>query len=165
MKPGCRDEKPEICCVAEILSARRDVVAILASVAELDLPDCWVGAGLIRNAVWDAVSHNASPQLPSDIDVVYFDRRDAALERDRVLEILLLAAHPGPIWSVKNQARMHERAGEAPYFDTADAISRWPETCTAVAARLVRGRIEILAPWGLTDLLSPRDSADPELRT
>lgn len=49
---------------------------------------------------------------------------------------------------------MHARAGDPPYAGTADAIGRWPETCTAVAARLAAdGRVEVLAPWGVTDLL------------
>jgi len=36
---------------------RRDV---LAAVRSLALPDCWVGAGFIRNAVWDYL-HDRPP--------------------------------------------------------------------------------------------------------
>lgn len=48
---------------------------------------------------------------------------------------------------------MHARNGHAPYADTADALWHWPETATAVAARTRAGRIEVLAPHGLADLL------------
>ena len=48
---------------------------------------------------------------------------------------------------------MHERAGDPPYANTADAVARWPETCTAIAARLAKGRVDIFAPHGVSDLL------------
>jgi hypothetical protein len=139
--------------VISILRARPDLIEKLALAAELRLPDAWIGAGLIRNAVWDAVSDATTPQHPSDIDVVFFDPQDCTLERERVLEVALLTSSPCFRWSVKNQARMHERAGDPPYANTADAIGRWPETCTAIAARLAKGRVEILAPHGVSDLL------------
>ena len=56
--------------------------------------------------------------------------------------------------TVTNQARMHERNGHAPYRDLADALAHWPETATAIAARLGPGGVEILAPHGLADLLA-----------
>jgi hypothetical protein len=139
--------------IINILQAKPELTEKLALVADLRLPDAWIGAGLIRNAVWDAVSSAATPQPPADIDVVLFDPRDATRERDRTLEVELLTKSPGPRWSVKNQARMHERTGDPPYANTADAVGRWPETCTAIAARLAKGRVEILAPHGVSDLL------------
>jgi uncharacterized protein len=48
---------------------------------------------------------------------------------------------------------MHTRNGDAPYHSTADAVRRWPETATAVAARIDAGRVEILAPHGIDDLV------------
>src|SRR5262249_29254616 len=42
---------------------------------------------------------------------------------------------------------------EPAYHDTADAIARWPETATAVAARSSNGRVELLAPHGVDDLV------------
>jgi len=146
-------EDPDLRRVASILLARPELIEMLALAAELRLPDAWIGAGLIRNAVWDAVSGAAAPQPPSDIDVVFFDPWNATRERDRALEAALLTGSPGPRWSVKNQARMHERAGDPPYTNTADAVGRWPETCAAVAARLIKGHVEILAPHGVADLL------------
>jgi hypothetical protein len=139
--------------VINILRSRPELIEKLALVADLRLPDAWIGAGLIRNAVWDAVSGAATRQPPADIDVVFFDPQDATRERERALEMALLTRSPGPRWSVKNQARMHERAGDLPYANTADAVGRWPETCTAIAARLAKGRVEILAPHGVCDLL------------
>ncbi len=139
--------------VVDILWSRPELVELLTLVAGLGLPDAWIGAGLIRNAVWDAVSGGATPQPASDVDVIFFDSSEGGRERDLALETALLAIRPGLRWSVKNQSRMHERAGDPPYVDTRDAVSRWPEICTAVAARLAQDGIQVLAPHGVADLL------------
>jgi hypothetical protein len=128
---------------------------ILSIVQALRLPDCWVGAGFVRNAVWDALAGRPPAPLSEDIDVVWFDpvRCDAA--SDRRIERDLAALHPGLRWSVKNQHRMHIRNADAPYRCCEDALRHWPETATAVAVRLAdAGRIEVLAPFGLHDLFA-----------
>jgi hypothetical protein len=49
---------------------------------------------------------------------------------------------------------MHLRNGDPPYANCLDAMRRWPETATCVAARLGRdGTIELAAPYGFDDLL------------
>jgi len=56
-------------------------------------------------------------------------------------------------WSVKNQARMHERNADLPYLTACHAMRHWPETATAVGVRLSsQGSIEVAAPFGLHDL-------------
>jgi hypothetical protein len=124
----------------------------------------WIGAGFVRNAVWDALSERA-PDLGAlaDLDLVH---HDPAAPPDAGFEAALRAARALP-WSVVNQARAHGWNGHAPYRDLADALAHWPETATAVAARLAGGRIEVLAPHGLEDLLgmvvrpTPSHAADP----
>ena len=125
---------------------------ILRLVADLSLPDCWVAAGFVRNAVWDDL-HGRSPgtQL-ADVDVAYFDPEDSSRSRDGDLERLLRSARPDARFAVKNQARMHERNGHARYQDTTDAIRYWPETCTAVGVQLGTDGINVTAPYGLDDL-------------
>lgn len=91
------------------------------------------------------------------MDVVWFDaeRDDPAYDRD--LEEKLGQQTPEFNWSVKNQARMHQRNGNDPYHSTENALLYWPETATAVAARVGDNNIiEILAPYGLDDLFELR---------
>ncbi len=129
---------------------------ILGVVRSLGLPDCWIGAGFIRNAVWDHLHGRSASCTPSgDVDVVWFDRERAARSEDMRLEGVLRDHEPGIDWSLKNQARMHLRNGDAPYLSTTDAMLRWPETATAVAARQTeQGGCEIAAPFGLDDLFA-----------
>ena len=131
-------------------------LAALQAVAALNLPDCWIGAGFVRNAVWDNL-HGSPPTFPAaDVDVIWFahDVLDEGADLD--IERTLRADSPRFAWSVKNQARMHRRNGDAPYRSVADAMRHWPETATAVAARFDGGRVEINAPLGLDDLFALR---------
>ena len=76
---------------------------------------------------------------------MFSDRADAGAARDRAVEAILVARAPDVPWSVKNQSRMHVGNGVPPYVDTADAVARWPEDATAVAARWSNGAVELLA--------------------
>lgn len=139
--------------IISILRADRLRWHLLGVVAALDLPDCWIGAGFIRNAVWDHL-HQRPPSPPdSDVDVIWYDpdRTDPAL--DRLHEVRLTAIEPSVVWSVKNQARMHLRNADPPYVSAVDAMRHWPETATAVAARRHGADLcEVAAPMGVDDL-------------
>jgi hypothetical protein len=127
-------------------------MALLEAVRTLALPDCWIAAGMVRNASWDHL-HGRAPAPPdTDIDVIWFDGT-AGRGADRALEERLRGLLPGAAWSVKNQARMHLRNGDPPYRDAEDALRYWPDTATAVAVRLdASGELDVLAPFGLRDL-------------
>lgn len=136
--------------IEAILRAAPDRLAMLRAVGSC-VPDGWLAAGAIRNPVWDHL-HGGRTAL-NDSDVIRF-RPDANACDDARLETALCARLPGVAWSVRNQARMHERNGHPPYRDCADAMRHWPETATAIAARLGGETIELLAPLGVDDLLA-----------
>jgi hypothetical protein len=126
---------------------------VLKTVRSLNLPDCWVAAGFVRNAVWDHLHGQAHSPIASDVDVIWFDPAHCDPVLDRHLEALLQDRLPGIDWSVKNQARMHLRNADPPYASATDAMRFWPETATAVAVRLNQtGHCEVAAPLGLDDL-------------
>jgi uncharacterized protein len=119
---------------AEILQAAITIDserwAALALVRGLNLPDCWIGAGFVRNAVWDRLHGRNHSPIIGDIDVVWFDPDEASLSKDRALELALAARQPQLNWSVKNQARMHSRNSDRTYVSALDALRHWPETAT-----------------------------------
>lgn len=130
---------------------------ILKHAAALDLPDWAIGAGFVRAAVWDALTGKAAATPLPDIDVIYFDRDDTTKDRDRALTDTLHQSNPTVEWDVKNQARMHIRNNDEPYRNTEEALSRWLETPTCIAAKLKPdGKVSILAPHGIDDLLALR---------
>ncbi|MGH6933346.1 MAG: nucleotidyltransferase family protein [Dongiaceae bacterium] len=130
-------------------------LAVLKTVRGLDLPDWAIGAGFVRNAVWDHLHGRQGATPVADVDVLYFDRNGAEPARDQELDARLSQLLPGVPWSVKNQARMHLRNRDVPYRDTTDAIRHWLETPTAIAVRLTdQDEPELLAPYGTADLLA-----------
>ena len=139
--------------IAAFIARRPDLMRLLAAVERQELPDGWIGAGCIRNAVWDALSRIDDPPCAADVDVIYVDPSDPRPERDTAIETMLRQACPDAPWSVKNQARMHVRNADPPYRNAADAIAHWPETATAIAARATGGRVEVIAPHGVADLV------------
>lgn len=129
---------------------------ILRIVRELELNDSWIGAGFIRNKIWD-VLHEKKRTVLNDIDVIYFDSSTTNKATELVIQYQLKKVHPNLNWSVKNQARMHFKNGHSPYKNSTEAISFWPETATAIAIRLTtKNKVEYIAPYGLEDLFNLR---------
>src|SRR3712207_3921557 len=141
--------------IERLLEAHAASHALLLHVESIQLPDAWIGAGFIRNSVWDVLHGRAIDVARlADVDVLFFDPDDTSNEREARIERRLRILAPGVPWSVKNQARMHLRNGDAPYRDTVDAVAHWAETATTIAARTVEGRVEMMAPYGIDDLLN-----------
>ncbi|HYC05956.1 MAG TPA: nucleotidyltransferase family protein [Azospirillaceae bacterium] len=153
--------------IADILAASSWHMACLEALATLGLPDAWIGAGFVRGAVWDRLHGFDRPTPLPDLDVVYFDPADPEGRGEPVIEARLEAMSPPapydppPVWSARNQARMHVRNGDTPYQDTAEALTRWLETPTCVAARLGPGGVDVLAPLGTADLFGLRVRPTP----
>ncbi|MGM0750795.1 MAG: nucleotidyltransferase family protein [Bacillota bacterium] len=131
------------------------MIGILETVQTLHLPDWWICAGFVRTKVWDTLHGYSKKTALPDIDVVYFDASNTEEQFEKYLESKLKEKAPAEPWSVKNQARMHIKNGEAPYSSTIDAVSRFPETATSIALTMNENNDLILAaPWGIQDLLS-----------
>ncbi|MEF2966025.1 nucleotidyltransferase family protein [Paenibacillus sp. M1] len=138
------------------------MMADLKAVAGLGLPQGCIAAGYFRNFVWDAL-HGYSGRTPlHDVDVLYYDPECREEEAEKEYDARLRVLNPKRAWSVKNQARMHLKNGDSPYGSVEEAMLHWPETATAVGARLdAAGNIEIIAPFGLSDLLELRVRQSP----
>ena len=125
---------------------------ILQIVRSLHLNDCWVGAGFVRNLVWDRLHNYSTSTHLNDVDVIFFD---SGLEKEKnsLLEEQLTDSFSGVNWSVKNQAYMHQKQGHLPYDSSEEALRFWVETATAVAVRLNdEEELEVLAPYDIQDL-------------
>lgn len=143
--------------IIALLQASPWHMAVIAAARRLDLPDWGVGAGFVRNLVWDHLHGRAAPTPLNDVDLLYFDTSDTGRAAEARAERALRAALPDCPWSVRNQARMHLGNGDRPYRDTGDAMAHWLETATAVAVRQEPGgRLSLLAPCGTADLFALR---------
>lgn len=134
----------------------------LQAVRSLALPDWYIAAGFVRNAIWDAA--HQLPMTPlQDIDVVYFDAQDLSTDREAEAEAQLNVLFPEQRFEVRNQARMHVKHGHAPYQNCADGIRRWVEQATCIAVRLTEhNQLELYAPFGLALNWSLHVSMNPK---
>jgi uncharacterized protein len=139
----------------ELIAGDSERMRILSLVRSLALPDCWIGAGFLRSAVWDHLHGRALSPPSGDVDVVWFDPARASAAIDEAAEAELRRLDTGIEWSVKNQARMNERNGDRAYISASDAMRFWPETAGAIGISLNGdGGLEIAAPCGLDDLFA-----------
>ncbi len=120
----------------------------------LRLPAGCIGAGFVRNLVWDHLHGQSSDCRHADIDVLWHDSSKVDAGYDLFVEDELRTLSPDLNWSVKNQARMHLRNGDEPYASVEAAMRSWPETATAVAASRDGDHCKIIAPFGLDDLFT-----------
>lgn len=150
--------------IVDWLASDTQRMTILHSVQQLNLKDWAIGAGFVRNLVWDRL-HNKKLNTPlNDIDVLYFDSEDLTPETDRLLEIKLREKLDLP-WSVKNQARMHQRNDDEPYTSTIDAMSYWVEKETAVAVTMDDNeKLSILSAFELSLLFADSITFNPKGR-
>ncbi|RJE90522.1 nucleotidyltransferase family protein [Paenibacillus sp. 1011MAR3C5] len=127
---------------------------ILHHVQTLQLPDWWVCAGFVRSKVWDAL-HGFTLRTPlPDVDVIYFDNLNLDEANEKQLEQRLKQLDTSIPWSVKNEARMHVANNIPPYSSSVDAISKFPETATALGLSLdEQGEVVLAAPCGIKDVL------------
>ena len=152
--------------LAELICLDQERMTILSHVRNLALPDCWIGAGFVRNLIWDVLHKTKTPLTNFDIDVVYFDPSNVTSNRDIQLETQLGREFPEYEWSVKNQVRMHSRNFDKPYSSVEDAISKWPETATCVGVQLSHdGSPQFLAPYGLEDIFDLVIRPTPHFRS
>jgi len=131
----------------------------LAHVRALRLPAWCVGAGAVRNLVWDALHGHVVPSTLADIDVAHFDASDLSSAQDARLQQRLRSSAPGLPWEVTNQAGVHlwfeRHFGHAvgPLCSLDEAVASWPEFATCVGVWLDdRDRVHVIAPHGLDDL-------------
>ncbi len=141
------------------------MLSVLRRVRDLNLPDCYVGAGFFRNKAWDVLhSRNGDGNL-NDVDVAFFDSQQIEQSRDRDIESQLSSQLPNVRWEVVNQARTHIWHNRQPYRDTYEAIADWVETATCIGIRLSpQEELEFIAPHGTDDLLNLVVRPVPSLR-
>ncbi|MFM7967313.1 nucleotidyltransferase family protein [Aeromonas sp. A-5] len=140
-------------------------MACLWAARELALPDWALGAGFVRNLIWDHLHQKAEPTPLNDIDLIYLDPGDPEGADEREYEAWLAVRVPGLHWEVRNQARMHVHQQVPPFASSLEALSHWVEVPTCIGVRLLANdEFEWLAPHGFGHNWSLQVSANPRCR-
>ena len=140
----------------EIIKKEEWLMNILKEARNLNLPDWYVGAGAIRNTVWNHLHCKSGVPPIGDIDLVYYDDKDINGEKEKESEKILNQKMPQFKWEVVNQATAHRfNKGRAKASSSCNAISHWIETPTCIGVRLKKDdSLTICAPHSLEDLFN-----------
>ena len=139
----------------QAIQLNTDLMKILIIIRNLGLKDSWLAAGSVRNFIWNLLSDKSPFDRETDVDVIFFDP-DISYEETVSLEKKLREDFPQYQWELKNQVYMHQHSPHTvPYTSSRDAMSKYPERCTAVGLRLNEdSTLELFAPYGLEDILN-----------
>lgn len=141
--------------IIQLVKADPWMMEILAAAKSLQLPDWWVCAGFVRAKIWDALHDFEQRTALPDVDIIYFDSTNLQEAEEKKLEARLRSINPAIPWSVKNEARMHVVNNLSPYTSAIDAISKFPETATALGLSLdEQDRLILTAPHGIHDVIN-----------
>jgi uncharacterized protein len=140
--------------VIRLIQSDKKMMEILHVASTLHLPDWWICAGFVRSKIWDDLhGFNDRTETP-DVDVIYFDQTTIDEDVEKELESKLRKRMPNIPWSVKNEARMHLINNLPPYTSSEDAISKFPETATALGVKLDQdNHLVLTAPCGIEDVI------------
>ncbi len=151
--------------IANLVKNDEWMMSVLREAESLCLPDWMIGAGFLRNKVWDYL-HGVKREVADagDIDLIYFDTNHQDETSDRALSDKM-EGKLGLEWEIVNQAYTHKWHNRTqPYKNSTEALGEWVETPTCVAVTLNKGEPVIIAPHGIDDLVNlivrPTPTAD-----
>lgn len=146
----------------EIIRNNDWFMSVLSDVRLCNPPSWYVGAGVIRNIVWDCLHGlTENNNFTRDVDVAFFDPSNLTPERDAEVQNELSSIRPDVPWEATNQAAVHLWYQSVfgypvdPLESTESAICTWPETATSIGVKLLQNdSLQIYAPFGLEDLMT-----------
>ncbi|CAM5730883.1 hypothetical protein SAFG77S_11202 [Streptomyces afghaniensis] len=141
--------------VIKLIQSDEKMMEIIKVAGSLNLPDWWICAGFVRSKIWDTLhGFNERTETP-DVDVIYFDNAKIDENFEKELENKLKSIMPNIPWSVKNEARMHVINNLPPYSSSEDAISKFPETATAIGVKIDKdNKLVLTSPCGIDDVIN-----------
>jgi hypothetical protein len=139
--------------LSKIIKEDEWMMNVLNAASKLELSDWWIGAGFLRNKVWNYLENKES-EPTRDVDLVYFDSNNTTSAIDWSYDKKMQSEYPYAEWEIRNQARMHYVNDSQPFTSTDDGISHWVETATCVAVKLEHGKLKYLFCHGTNDLFN-----------
>ncbi|MBU4480023.1 nucleotidyltransferase family protein [Patescibacteria group bacterium] len=140
--------------ILNLIKKDKWMMKVLKIAEDLDFPDWVIGAGFVRNKVWDHLHGFSNSKVDTpDIDLVYYDPEGNDKKTDEDFS-QKLKEQTGINWEIVNEFYAHKFNGIPPYKSTEDALSQWPETATGLGVKLENGNLKLIAPYGIDDLVN-----------
>jgi uncharacterized protein len=139
------------------------VRAVLDRAPELGLPEWWLTAGVLFQAVWNHVTGRPPGTGVRDADLFYFDPDTSWDAEDAVIRrgVDLFADVPVPV-EIRNEARVHlwyggkfGTAAPPPFRSAAEPIAGFAAVCCCYGVTTgPDGGVRVHAPYGFDDLFA-----------
>jgi len=114
------------------------MMKVLQIAEKQNLKDWVIGAGFVRNKVWDYLHDFQKEKVDTpDIDLVYFDPAGNNMEEDEAMSEKL-KQETTINWEIVNEAYAHV----------------WNHTATGIGVRLKNDKLILMAPHGISDLVN-----------
>lgn len=153
----------------DIIKKSLHLQKVALALYELEIEDCYIGAGAIVQTVWNVLTNRPVDYGIDDIDIVFHNPRNVEEKyEEKIVKYLDQRLGEYPFWlDVKNEARVHlwyrEKFGYdiKPYKSVESAINTWPTTASSLGVRKIAERCwEIYAPFGLKDIFQMKVRAN-----
>jgi hypothetical protein len=139
--------------ILEVIKKDKWMMNILCRAEKLNMPNWVIGAGFVRNKIWDYLHGNSKPYVDTaDIDMIYFDPDGNDEEKDNELS-KKLRSETGVDWEVVNITYSHEWDNVPPHTSVETVLAHWPETASSVGIKIENGELKLIAPYGIDDLV------------
>ena len=130
-----------------LFASDKELIAILTIIAELELPDAWLAAGALRNYVWMSYQESQVCWIQVTLMLSFLPLR-LLMRRLKLFK----NSFKWPTLVINGKSKIRSlcmvTVRTAPYQNARGAISKYPERCTAIAARLKDGDLELFLPYG-----------------
>lgn len=118
--------------ILNLISQDAWMMSVLRIAERQNLKDWVIGAGFIRNKVWNYLHGFVNEKVDTpDIDLVYFNKERNNPEQDEKLSEKL-KKETGINWEIINEAFAHTWNHRPAYTSTEDTLSKWAETTTVL---------------------------------
>jgi hypothetical protein len=137
--------------ILDLIKSDPWMMDVISKAEKLNLKNWIIGAGFVRNKVWDYL-HNINSKR-TDVDLVYYDINGNNEKEDEILTDKL-KKETGINWEIVNEYYAHVWNNFKPFKSTEDAISTWCETATGVGVTTKDGDLKLVTPHGIYDLVN-----------
>ena len=144
----------------KIIYKNKILVNLLKLLDELDIDNCYVGAGCINQTIFNYYHGYDIDYGINDYDIIYYDNDLSYEAEDKIIKMITSKVNDDIKLDIKNQARVHlwyyDKYGikRKPYISVEDAIGSWGATITCVGVRIKDGKFYVYAPYGLNDIFN-----------
>ncbi|WP_197056044.1 nucleotidyltransferase family protein [Flavobacterium sp. AED] len=137
--------------ILNIIKNSTRITSIIQTIGLISSENLMLTGGSLRNVIWNFQHYYREEYELEDCDIIFYNTSNLSKVYEETIKNKLEYLNPDINWSVKNQARMHIRNGHNPYKGIYDALTAFPETCSAVA---IDKNWNIISPYGLDDLIN-----------